>query len=108
GGGLGRTYALQLAALGARVVVNDPGGAVDGLGGDASAADKVVAAIRAKGGEAVASYDGVASAAGGQAMVDTAMKAYGRVDALINNAGILRDRSFGKMDMADFEAVMQV
>src|SRR5690606_5349017 len=108
GGGLGRTYALQLAALGARVVVNDPGGAVDGCGGDASAADKVVAEIRARGGEAVASYDSVASAAGGQAIIDTALRAYGRVDALINNAGILRDKSFGKMEMAEFEAVMQV
>jgi NAD(P)-dependent dehydrogenase (short-subunit alcohol dehydrogenase family) len=108
GGGLGRTYALHLAALGARVVVNDPGGAVDGRGGDASAADKVVAEIRDRGGEAVASYDSVASMEGGRAIVDAALKAYGRVDALINNAGILRDKSFGKMEMADFEAVMQV
>jgi len=108
GGGLGRAYALNLASLGARVVVNDPGGAVDGRGGDASAADKVVAEIRAQGGEAVASYDSVASMAGAQGIVDTAMKAFGRVDVLVNNAGILRDKTFAKMDIADFEAVFQV
>lgn len=108
GGGLGRIYALNMAALGAKVVVNDPGGAVDGRGGDNSAADKVVAEIKAKGGEAVANYDSVASMPGAQAIVDTAMKAYGRVDALVNNAGILRDKSFGKMDIGDFEAVFNV
>jgi NAD(P)-dependent dehydrogenase (short-subunit alcohol dehydrogenase family) len=108
GGGLGRVYALNLAALGAKVVVNDPGGAVDGRGGDGSAADKVVAEIKAKGGTAIASYDSVATMAGAQGIIDTAMKAYGRIDALINNAGILRDKSFGKMDIADFETVFNV
>jgi NAD(P)-dependent dehydrogenase (short-subunit alcohol dehydrogenase family) len=108
GGGLGRTYALHLASLGAKVVVNDPGGAVDGRGGDASVADKVVAEIKAKGGEAAASYASVATAEGGQSIVDTALKAFGRVDVLVNNAGILRDKTFAKMDLADFESVMQV
>jgi len=108
GGGLGRIYALNLASLGAKVVVNDPGGAVDGKGGDSAVADKVVAEIMAAGGQAVASYDSVATEAGAKAIVDTAVKAFGRLDALVNNAGILRDKSFAKMEMPDFESVMQV
>lgn len=108
GGGLGRTYALNFAALGAKVVVNDPGGSVNGVGGDASVADKVVAEIKAKGGQAAASYDSVATESGAQGIIDTALKAFGRVDSLVNNAGILRDKTFAKMDMADFESVMQV
>src|SRR5581483_5506511 len=108
GGGLGRSHALLLAARGAKVVVNDPGGSVDGKGGDNSAADKVVAEIKAAGGQAVASYDSVASMAGAQNIIDTAVKAFGGLDILVNNAGILRDKSFIKMPIEDFELVMQV
>ena len=108
GGGLGRSHALLLAKHGARVVVNDPGGAVDGRGGDNSAADKVVAEIKAAGGQAVAYYDSVATFQGAQSIIGTALKSFGGVDILVNNAGILRDKSFAKMEMEDFEVVMQV
>ena len=108
GAGLGREHALLLAARGAKLVVNDLGGAVDGRGGDHAAADKVVAAIKAAGGEAVASYDSVADAKSAQNIIDTAVKAFGRVDILVNNAGILRDKSFAKMDLADYQTVIQV
>lgn len=108
GGGLGRTYALELARRGARVVVNDLGGAADGSGQSANAADQTVADIVAAGGQAVASYDSVATAAGGAAIVQRALDAYGRVDVVINNAGILRDRSFAKLEPADLEAVLDV
>ena len=108
GGGLGRSHALLLASRGAKVVVNDPGGAVDGRGGDSSAADKVVAEIKAAGGQAVANYDSVASFKGAQNIIATAMDAFGGVDILVNNAGILRDKSFAKMPIEDFEFVMQV
>jgi NAD(P)-dependent dehydrogenase (short-subunit alcohol dehydrogenase family) len=108
GGGLGRNHALLLASRGAKVVVNDPGGAVDGRGGDNAVADKVVAEIRAAGGDAIASYDSVASWAGAQAIVDTAVKKYGKLDILVNNAGILRDKSFAKMAVEDFETVLNV
>lgn len=108
GGGLGRSYALELAKLGAKVVVNDPGGAVDGAGGDASVADKLVAEIRANGGQAVASYDGVDTMEGAQGIINVAMNNYGRIDALVNNAGILRDKTFKNMEMADFEKVFDV
>ena len=108
GGGLGRSHALLLAERGAKVVVNDPGGAVDGRGGDASAADKVVAEIKAKGGQAAASYDSVASWEGAQNIVNTAVKSFGRLDILVNNAGILRDKSLVKMPVEDFEVVMNV
>ncbi|WP_207717727.1 SDR family NAD(P)-dependent oxidoreductase [Caenimonas soli] len=108
GNGLGREHALLLAREGARVVVNDPGGSVNGAGGDNAAADKVVAQIRAAGGNAVANYDSVATPEGAQRLIDTAVKSFGRVDALINNAGILRDKSFAKMALEDFEAVLRI
>src|SRR5271157_4414871 len=94
GNGLGRTYALQLAQRGAKVVVNDLGGATDGRGDDQAAAQKVVDEIRAAGGQAVANFDSVATPEGGRKIVQTALDVFGRVDSLIANAGILRDRSF--------------
>lgn len=94
GGGLGRSHALELARRGALVVVNDLGGSVDGTGEDASAAQKVVDEITAMGGEAVANHDSVATTQGGEAIVQSAIDAFGRVDIVINNAGILRDKSF--------------
>ena len=108
GGGLGRSHALMLAAAGAKVVINDLGGAVDGKGGDSAAADRVVAEIRAAGGQAVASYDSVSDPKAAQNMVDVALKAFGRVDILVNNAGILRDRSFAKMTVEDWDLVIAV
>ena len=108
GGGLGRTYALELAHRGARVVVNDLGGAVDGTGASSSAADQVVAEIQEAGGEAVANHDSVSSEEGGEAIVQTALDAFGRLDIVVNNAGILRDKSFAKMTMAEVEAVIDV
>jgi NAD(P)-dependent dehydrogenase (short-subunit alcohol dehydrogenase family) len=95
--GLGRAHALDLARRGASVVVNDFGVAVDGSGGSPEAADKVVAEIEGAGGVAVASYDSVATPEGGRAIVDTAMSAFGRLDAVVNNAGILRNNSFGEL-----------
>ncbi|MDY6904316.1 MAG: SDR family NAD(P)-dependent oxidoreductase [Thermodesulfobacteriota bacterium] len=108
GGGLGREYALKLAQRGAKVVVNDLGGSRDGKGGSASAADKVVEEIKAAGGEAVANYDNVATPEGGEAIVKTALDAFGTVDILINNAGILRDKSFLKMEPENWDAVVAV
>ncbi len=109
GAGLGRVYALELAKRGAKVVVNDLGGARDGTGqGSTEPADKVVEEIKALGGEAVANYDSVATPEGGQAIVDTAIKAFGRVDILINNAGILRDKTLAKMEPENWDAVMDV
>ncbi|HEX5325861.1 MAG TPA: SDR family NAD(P)-dependent oxidoreductase, partial [Acetobacteraceae bacterium] len=108
GAGLGRCHALLLAERGARVVVNDPGGAVDGRGSEHSAADKVVAEIKAMGGEAVASYESVAVERAAQAIIATALDAWGRLDILVNNAGILRDKAFNNMTMEDFEAAVQV
>ena len=108
GGGLGRTYALELARRGARVVVNDLGGAVDGTGASSSAADNVVEVITAAGGEAVANYDSVSTRDGGEAIVQAALDAFGTVDIVINNAGILRDKSFSKMEMSEVEAVIDV
>jgi len=108
GAGLGRSHAMLLASRGAKLVVNDPGGAVDGRGGAHSAADQVVAAIKAAGGEAVASYDSVADARSAQNIVDTAMNAFGRLDILVNNAGILRDKAFNNMSLEDFEFTSQV
>jgi len=108
GGGLGRTYALELARRGARVVVNDLGGAVDGTGASTSAADVVVDEINRAGGEAVANYDSVSSEDGGAAIIQTAVDAFGTVDIVVNNAGILRDRSFANMEMAEIEAVLDV
>ena len=108
GGGLGRCHALELAKRGAKVVVNDLGGAMDGTGGSSEAAEGVVAEIKAAGGEALANGGSVSDRAGAQSMVDAAMNAWGRVDILINNAGILRDKSFSKMTMDDFELVLDV
>ena len=109
GAGLGRVYALELAKRGAKVVVNDLGGARDGSGeGTSSPADKVVDEIRALGGEAVANYDSVATAEGGQNIVKSALDAFGTVDILINNAGILRDKSFLKMAPENWHLVLDV
>jgi NAD(P)-dependent dehydrogenase (short-subunit alcohol dehydrogenase family) len=108
GTGLGRTHALALAARGAKVVVNDLGGARDGTGRSSEAAQKVVDEIRAAGGEAIANGANVAVYEEVEAMVAQAMDAWGRVDILVNNAGILRDKSFTKMEVADFRAVMDV
>jgi NAD(P)-dependent dehydrogenase (short-subunit alcohol dehydrogenase family) len=97
GGGLGREHALEFARRGARVVVNDLGGAVDGTGGSASPAQEVVAEIEALGGEAVADGNSVATPDGGEAIVKTAIDTFGRVDIVVNNAGILRDKTFHNM-----------
>ncbi len=108
GGGLGRTYALELARRGARVVVNDLGGSVDGSGGSSRAADTVVDEIVAAGGEAVANYDSVSSPEGGGNIVHSAIEAFGGLDVLVNNAGILRDSSFAKMTTSQVDAVLDV
>jgi NAD(P)-dependent dehydrogenase (short-subunit alcohol dehydrogenase family) len=110
GGGLGRQHALALAARGAKVVVNDLGGARDGAVGTQSmtAAQAVVEEIRAAGGEAMANGASVTDFAAVQAMVAEAMATWGRVDILVNNAGILRDKSFAKMELADFALVVDV
>jgi len=108
GGGLGRSHALELARRGAKVVVNDLGASIDGSGGGSEAAHKVVDEIKAAGGEALANGSSVTDDAGVQRMVQDAMDAWGRVDILIANAGILRDKSFAKMDFPDFQAVVDV
>jgi len=108
GNGLGRTYALQLAERGAKVVVNDLGGSTDGRGDDQSAASRVVEEIRAAGGEATANFDSVATQAGGANIIRTALDAYGRVDAVIANAGILRDRSFSKLSQEELDIILDV
>lgn len=108
GGGLGRAYALELARRGARIVVNDLGGAPDGSGADQSAAEKVVDEIRAGGGDAVADGNSVADYATGEAIVATALDRFGRIDAVIANAGILRDRSFAKLETRDLNALIDV
>lgn len=108
GVGLGRCHALGLAERGAKVVVNDLGAATDGSGNDTSAAASVVAGIEAMGGEAMAHGADVSDAAQVQDMVTKTMDRWGRVDILINNAGILRDKTFGKMDLADFQKVVDV
>ncbi len=108
GGGLGRSHALLLARRGAAVVVNDLGGARDGTGESMSPADTVVAEIREAGGAAVASYDSVTSPQGGEAIVQTALDEFGRVDVLINNAGILRDVTLINMDWEALDAVLAV
>ncbi len=97
GGGLGREHALELARRGARVVINDLGGAVDGTGGSQSAAEAVVAEIEALGGEAVANGDSVATQEGGENIVKAAIDAFGQIDIVVNNAGILRDKTFHNM-----------
>jgi NAD(P)-dependent dehydrogenase (short-subunit alcohol dehydrogenase family) len=108
GGGLGRTYALELARRGAQVVVNDLGGSVNGEGGDDAAAQRVVDEIKSAGGEATPNYDSVSSPEGGESIVKTAVDAYGKVDIVINNAGILRDKSFAKMSWEDLDLVLDV
>jgi len=108
GGGLGRTYALDLAARGAQVVVNDLGGTVNGVGGDDSAAQKVVDEITAAGGTGVANHDSVSTPEGGESIVKTAVDSFGKVDIVINNAGILRDKTFPKLEWPDLDAVLDV
>lgn len=108
GNGLGRSHALELAKRGAKVVVNDLGGARDGTGASSDAAQEVVALIEAAGGEAIAHGANVAKFDEVEDMVKQAMDKWGRVDILINNAGILRDKSFSKMELADFQLVMDV
>ena len=108
GGGVGRQHALALAARGAKVVVNDLGGARDGSGGSVSAAQAVVDEIRGAGGEAIANGASVTDWEAVQAMVQQAVDTWGRVDILVNNAGILRDKTFAKMDLADFRTVIDV
>jgi NAD(P)-dependent dehydrogenase (short-subunit alcohol dehydrogenase family) len=108
GGGIGREIALALAAAGARVIVNDVGASLSGDPGDAGAAERVVGEIRARGGTAVASRDSVSEWNAANRIVQAALDAFGRVDAVVNNAGILRDRLFHKMTPEDFEAVVQV
>ena len=109
GGGLGRIYALELARRGAKIVVNDLGGSRDGSGGGStSAADVVVNEIKELGGEAVANYDNVATVEGGENIVKSAIDTFGRLDIVINNAGILRDKSFTKMTPENWKAVLDV
>ncbi|MGE0621385.1 MAG: SDR family NAD(P)-dependent oxidoreductase [Pseudomonadales bacterium] len=107
GGGLGRSHALEFAKRGAKVVVNDLGGSVDGTGSGDSAS-KVVKEIEALGGTAIANRDSVADKEGAKRIIQDAVDAFGTVHILVNNAGILRDRTLKKMEMADFDAVMQV
>lgn len=108
GSGLGRSHAVQLAARGARVVVNDYGGSRDGSGGSAAAAELVVSEIVAAGGEAIANTANVTSDTDVRAMAEQAMDTWGRIDVLVNNAGILRDKSFAKMQEEDWRAVVDV
>ena len=108
GGGLGRSHALELARRGAKVVVNDLGGAMDGTGGSSEAAEKVVSEIQELGGEAISNGGSVSDRTGAKSMVDDAMESWGRVDILINNAGILRDKSFSKIELDDFQMVVDV
>lgn len=108
GGGLGREYALLLAHEGARVVVNDLGGARDGSGSGSTMADAVVAEIREAGGLAVANYDSVATEEGAQSLIQTALDEFGAVHGVVNNAGILRDGAFHKMTSDNWDAVLKV
>src|SRR6185295_7070536 len=105
GNGLGRSHALLLASRGCKVVVNDLGGGAKGEGKSSSAADKVVAEIKAAGGEAVANYDSVED---GAKIVQTALDTFKRVDIVVNNAGILRDVSFPKMTQEDWDLIYRV
>jgi len=108
GRGLGRAHALALAAEGAKVVVNDFGGASDGTGDSTVPADEVVAEIHEMGGEAVANYDSVATREGGERIIKSAIDNFGRLDILVNNAGILRDRMIFKMTEEEWDAVMKI
>lgn len=108
GGGLGRSHAMLLAQRGAQVVVNDLGGARDGTGAGSNMADAVVQEITDAGGAAVANYDNVATEGGGAGIIQRAIDGFGHVDAVVNNAGILRDGTFHKMDTADWDAVIKV
>ncbi len=108
GGGLGKSHALEFARRGARVVVNDLGGAMDGSGGSSDAAEAVVAQIKEAGGEAIANGSSVTDDAGVDNMIKQTMDAYGRIDVLVNNAGVLRDKSFAKMEINDFTFVVDV
>ncbi len=108
GGGVGRAHALELARRGAKVVVNDLGGSVDGSGGNSEAAEKVVAEIRKMGGQAIANGSSVTDDDGVAKMIEDAMSEFGKIDIIIANAGILRDKSFSKMTMQDFQIVMDV
>jgi NAD(P)-dependent dehydrogenase (short-subunit alcohol dehydrogenase family) len=108
GNGLGKSHALEFARRGARVVVNDLGGARDGSGGGSAAAEEVVAQINDEGGEAIANGANVAEFSQVESMVSAALEKWGRIDVLVNNAGILRDKTFAKMDLADFQMVVDV
>jgi NAD(P)-dependent dehydrogenase (short-subunit alcohol dehydrogenase family) len=108
GNGVGRGEAIMLADHGAKVVVNDLGGSVTGEGADKTAAETVVDVIKSRGGEAVANYDDVSDHAGSKNIIDTAIDAFGRLDVLVNNAGILRDRMIFSMGEDDFDAVIRV
>ncbi|WP_370265298.1 SDR family NAD(P)-dependent oxidoreductase [Hyphomonas sp.] len=108
GGGLGRCHALELARRGAKVVVNDLGGSLDGTGGNSEAAEAVVKEIEALGGEAIANGSSVSDEAGVKKMIDDTMAKWGRIDIIIANAGILRDKSFSKMTQGDIDLVLDV
>lgn len=108
GAGLGRCHALELAKRGAKVVINDLGGSVDGTGGSSDAANQVVEEIKKLGGEAIANGASVSDRKGAESIINDAVKAFGTVDILINNAGILRDKSFAKVSLDDFETVINV
>jgi NAD(P)-dependent dehydrogenase (short-subunit alcohol dehydrogenase family) len=108
GAGLGRAHALEFAKRGAKVVVNDLGGSVDGSGGGSDAANKVVDEIKALGAEAIANGASVSDRKGAESIVNDAVSKWGRIDVVVNNAGILRDKSFSKMELDDFELVLKV
>ncbi|MGD9795580.1 MAG: SDR family NAD(P)-dependent oxidoreductase [Acidimicrobiia bacterium] len=108
GNGVGRSHALEFARRGAKVVVNDLGGATDGTGSDTAAASIVVEEIKRLGGEAAANFDSVATPEGGESIINTAISNFGRVDAVVSNAGILRDKSFAKLTVAELDAIIDV
>ncbi len=108
GGGLGKTYALEMARRGAKVVVNDLGGKSDGTGAGHSMADQVVEEIKQAGGEAVANYDSVSTPEGGEGIIQSALSAFGKVDVVVNNAGILRDKTFLKLTPEELGIVLDV